>query len=327
MRSPLSSTHTISGSSLLYLDGFTDISKRRHSQLGSHAFSAFTMTTSTAPSTSNPGYSARLSSPLLISPQKKKTMSITQTYYLAHKARAKLSSEAAQPDHNLRLLVGHANLLDSLMLELAEAERGRESQFNQSVRGATKPQSKPSHLQSVQWAGTIMEVPEDDEEAVDASDDDSDAYYSSSSSDSDDESDDEGDVEMADAVPLRRVSRHPVTCLRRPRHVDAMDFEDDEYEDEDYARLNLTRSPAHPRSPPPDLADDDGSSEDEIMPPSPPNPPMQEFSEKQREAIVTTGFYGPISKRRDSERSSFYDQDYYLPERNPARLVSAISVH
>ena len=50
-------------------------------------------------------------------------MSITQTYYLSHKARAKLSREAAQPDHDLRLLVGHANLLDSLMLELAEAEQ------------------------------------------------------------------------------------------------------------------------------------------------------------------------------------------------------------
>lgn len=52
-------------------------------------------------------------------------MSITQTYYLAHTARGKLSHEAAQADHNLRLLVGHANLLDSLMLELAEASGNR----------------------------------------------------------------------------------------------------------------------------------------------------------------------------------------------------------
>ena len=33
-------------------------------------------------------------------------MSVTQTFYLAHKARGKLSSEASRSDHNLRLLVG-----------------------------------------------------------------------------------------------------------------------------------------------------------------------------------------------------------------------------
>ncbi|KAH8661827.1 hypothetical protein BGZ61DRAFT_593629 [Ilyonectria robusta] len=53
-------------------------------------------------------------------------MFITQTYYLAHKARVKLSSEAARADHDLRLLVSHANLLDSLMLELADTEREQE---------------------------------------------------------------------------------------------------------------------------------------------------------------------------------------------------------
>lgn len=50
-------------------------------------------------------------------------MSVTQTYYLAHTAWGKLSSGAARADHNLRLLVGHANLLDSLMVEPAEAEQ------------------------------------------------------------------------------------------------------------------------------------------------------------------------------------------------------------
>ncbi|KAK3933680.1 hypothetical protein QBC46DRAFT_230105, partial [Diplogelasinospora grovesii] len=68
---------------------------------------------------------------LLLSLQKAK-MSVTQTYSLAHKARAKLSSEAARSNHNLRLLVGHANLLDSLMLKLADTERQQESWFDQS---------------------------------------------------------------------------------------------------------------------------------------------------------------------------------------------------
>ena len=37
-------------------------------------------------------------------------MSITQTFYLAHKARGKLSSEASRQDHNLRLLVGKSDI-------------------------------------------------------------------------------------------------------------------------------------------------------------------------------------------------------------------------
>lgn len=40
-------------------------------------------------------------------------MSITEQYWVASTARSKLSKAAAQTEHNLRLLVGHANLLDS----------------------------------------------------------------------------------------------------------------------------------------------------------------------------------------------------------------------
>jgi len=222
-------------------------------------------------------------------------MSITQTYYLAHKARGKLSSEAARPDHNLRLLVGHANLLDSLMLELADAEREQESWFNQSVRGAS-PKSEERH---VQWADTVVEEPEEDWEAEDADSD-------SSSDDGSDFGDDD-DVEMADAVPLRRVQSHSVTP---PTSDEEDDFDND---DEDYAKLTLTRSPSHPASPP-ELDLDSDSSEDEHMPPSPPNNALPSFSTKEQEAMDVT-------------EKSFYDDGYYLPPRNPARLVSAISVY
>lgn len=105
------------------------------------------------------------------SPLKRKAMSVTQTYYLAHTARGKLSSEAARADHNLRLLVGHANLLDSLMLELAEAEQEQESWFNQSVKKATKTEEP----KRIQWADTIVEDPEEDWEAEDADSSDSDS--------------------------------------------------------------------------------------------------------------------------------------------------------
>jgi len=236
-------------------------------------------------------------SPLLAPSFKRKTMSITQTYYLAHKARGKLSSEAARPDHNLRLLVGHANLLDSLMLDLADAEREQESWFNQSVRRAS-PKTEDRH---VQWADTVIEEPEEDWDAEDADSD--------SSSDDDSDFADDDDIEMADAVPLRRVPSHTVT----PPTSDEDDDEFDE-EEENYAKLTLTRSPSHSAASPPELDLDSDSSEDEHMPPSPPSNTLPSFSVKEHEAM-------------DVAEKSFYDDGYYLPPRNPARLVSAISVY
>ncbi len=223
-------------------------------------------------------------------PLKRKTMSITQTYYLAHKARAKLSSEAAQPDHNLRLLVGHANLLDSLMLELADAEREQESWFNQSVRGATKTEEK-----HIQWADTVVEEPEDDWSPEDAE--------SESDSDSESDFDDEEDVEMADTVSLRRIPSNKFISASQPLYDDMEEDDDDE---EDFAELTLKRSPSHSASPP-ELDHDSDSSEDESMPPSPPTAVITTFSEKQREIT---------SEDWDQEKDAFYEQGFYLPARN-----------
>ncbi|KAI1457152.1 hypothetical protein F4805DRAFT_429703 [Annulohypoxylon moriforme] len=242
------------------------------------------------------------------SPPLRKKMSITQTYYLAHKARAKLSNEAARPDHNLRLLVGHANLLDSLMLDLAEAEQEQESWFNQSVRGAA-PKTEERH---VQWAdSTAME---DDWEA------------DSSDSDSDTEDEDE-DVEMVDAAPLRRI---PSNVIAPPSpQLYTMDEDDDDFEDddEDYDALTLTRSPSHLVTSPPELEHDSDSSEDEAMPPSPPAATIPTFSDKQKETTVTTKYYDPRQDDEDSNKADFYNDGYYLPPRNPGRIVSAISVY
>lgn len=211
----------------------------------------------------------------------KKNMSITQTYYLAHKARAKLSREAAQPDHDLRLLVGHANLLDSLMLELADAEREQERWFNQSVRGASSNQER-----RVQWADQTIEE-----------------EYDSDSSDSDDYDEDDEDIEMSNApTPTKAII---------PRISQVDDMEEDDLE-EDYAQLELVRTPSHSNSPP-ELVEHDfsDSSDDESMPPSPPQPVLNDFDEKNA---------------KESEQE-MYEDDFYLPNRNPARLVSAISVY
>ncbi|KAI0535631.1 hypothetical protein GGR58DRAFT_436338 [Xylaria digitata] len=238
---------------------------------------------------------------------RKKTMSITQTYFLAHKARAKLSSEAARPDHNLRLLVGHANLLDSLMLDLADAEREQESWFNQSVRGATAPKPEERH---VQWADS---VPEEDDWEADSSD-----------SDDDSDMDDDEDIEMFDAAPLSRIPSHLVVAPSPKLHTMEAD-EDYEDEDEDFAHLGLTRSPSHSASPP-ELEHDSESSEDESMPPSPPTASIPTFSEKQSESTIATKYYDS-TQDEEEDKSDFYNEGFYLPPRNPNRLISAISVY
>ncbi|KAL2257019.1 hypothetical protein VTK26DRAFT_771 [Humicola hyalothermophila] len=248
-------------------------------------------------------------------------MSLAQTYFLAHKARAKLSSEAARPDHNLRLLVGHANLLDSLMLELADAEREQESWFNQTVRGA-------SHSQ---WADTIVEEPEPDWRAEDAESDSSD----DSDSDSDSDIDLDEDIDMADTVALTRIPSHQSMLPHKagaPYHYDDEDDYDMEDDEADFEHLALQRSPSHSTSlasPPPELDDDSegDSTEDESMPPSPPTTLIAEFEEQKGVATSTTTAAPSSPGQVMADKTAFYEEGYYLPPRNPARLVSTITVY
>lgn len=243
-------------------------------------------------------------------------MSITQTYYLAHTARGKLSHEAARADHNLRLLVGHANLLDSLMLELAEAEQEQESWFNQSVRGATKAEER-----RVQWAdqaSIVVEEPEEDWQAEDADSDTSDSDY---------DSDDDIEMESAGFVSLRRVpsNSHFLTVTSTEEEIEV---EDDGEEDFESLALHLTPSRSQIQSPP-ELDLDSDSSEDESMPPSPPTDSLPSFSDKQRKQIATTSFYAakPQTSLPASGQDQLFDEGYYLPPRTEQGLISAISVY
>ena len=228
----------------------------------------------------------------------RKNMSITQTYYLAHKARGKLSREAAQPDHDLRLLVGHANLLDSLMFELAEAEREQERWFNQSVRGAASNNKlAAADKRHIQWADRVVEeaITEEDEEE----------YDSDSSSDSDDSDFDYYEEEEEnDNKPVAPAS---------PMMVQHDDFDDDEEEDEeeDYAQLELVRTPSHSGSPPELTIDHDtDSSDDESMPPSP----------------ADSTLHLP-DKEAKKEEQVFGEEEMYSSRPNPTGLVSAILVY
>lgn len=235
-------------------------------------------------------------------------MSLTQTYYLAHTARGKLSNEAARGDHDLRLLVGHANLLDGLMLDLANAEQEQESWFNQTVKSASKASEEPKHIQ---WADSI---PEDLEEAVEDN-----FYAESSDSDSDSDSDDDEEMQTALPIAFGKVPQAAATIITTEYYEDE-DMEDEDYEDD----LALTRtSSTHP---PELLHEDDSDSEDDSMPPSP-ETALDAFSEKQRQVIATTSYYQPLPVKSNLPASlpesdqSFFDEGFYLPQRQQTAIA------
>jgi hypothetical protein len=215
------------------------------------------------PVSANATYQSSPTSP----PSKKQKMSLTQTYYVASTARSKLGREANKSDHNLRLLVGHANLLDSLMIELSDAERQQEAWFNQSVQKASKPE-QPRH---VTWIDSIPEVEEEGEEG-----------------ESDVESDYDEDADEIYTIPLRKV-RAPAV-MTDSAEIDIDELDSDEEDDDEHA---LTRVPSSRHSPPElmDCDDSDSDSEEEDSMPSSPESQSFELDEKQREQITTTAFY------------------------------------
>lgn len=217
-------------------------------------------------------------------------MSITETYYLAHTARQKLTREASRADHNLRLLVGHANLLDSLMDDLADAEQEQERWFNQTVSGATKASQNDRHIQ---WVETVVEDPEDDWDADVVSDVDS------------EDSDDLYEEDFVVNPPLRRRSPPPMTEATPVDEEDEDTDSDFEYDDEDdLEALSLTRA-ASRQLPPELLSDSDDDSDDDSMPPSPPQPTLDNpFGEKEASSTEI-----PFS---DSKKPGLLAQGYYI---------------
>jgi len=212
-------------------------------------------------------------------------MSITQTYFLAHSARGKLSREAGRADHDLRLLVGHANMLDSLMIDLANAEQEQERWFNKSVAGAREEEEETRHEES------IVEEPEADWEAEDAE------------SSSEDESDYEDELFM------------PAQALE----TSAMEI-DMEYDDEEDQSLALTRT-ASRQSPPELTLDYDSDSEEEHMPASPPNLSVDNLTAKQISQISTGALFS--SSKDTSRPESLESNGFYLPQRQQPTIIAA----
>ena len=219
--------------------------------------------------------------------KKQKKMSLSQTYFIASSARSKLGKEASKPDHNLRLLVGHANLLDSLMLELQDAEREQERWFHETVAKAQK--SEPQR--HIQWADTVVEEEDQDDNASDTSDSDSEF--------------DEEDFQVT--VPSRGIKSAPVEISSQEIELD--EEEDGYFDDlEDEPELALTRTHSHQ---PPELVDD-SDSDDESPPHSPPQPMFEMTFDEKNTALS------------ESEQAAFFENGYFIPERNaPLIAVSA----
>jgi hypothetical protein len=86
----------------------------------------------------------------------------------------KLGKEASRAEHELRRLVCHANILDMLMEELSDRERGLEGRVNALIRAAPEPRQG----RRVQFIDTIVEELEEvesDSDSGDSSDYDSDS--------------------------------------------------------------------------------------------------------------------------------------------------------
>lgn len=90
------------------------------------------------------------------------TMSMAETYFLASKAQSKLTHEASKSNHNLRMLVSHANLLDNLMESLSKKKMVPETPLKQTYSS--------QYSYNVSHFSTIHE--EDEEEEEDYSEDD-----------------------------------------------------------------------------------------------------------------------------------------------------------
>ena len=233
------------------------------------------------------------------SPAKKQKMSLSQTYRIASTARGKLGREAARGDHNLRLLVGHANLLDSLMVELANAEKEQEAWFNETIRKSAKP-AAPKHIQ---WIDSIVE--EHLDELVEDSDSD----------DSDSDADSDLDVEDVPAVPApRRRSVSPPPPARAQFSLD--DEEDDDEDDMEFDDEHaLTRVPSHT----PELIDEDSEeSDDDSMPPSPPQPTMQ-FNGK---ASRSTNFFPEMVPAKLASQGPTVVTDDLLHHHSPTMVAA-----
>lgn len=182
-------------------------------------------------------------------------MPVAETYFLASKARAKLSKEARRHDHNLRVLVSHANLLDNLMDSLAEKRSaGIPTKATSPAPVAEKKTTfAPLPVPDRTPASVVYEQEDDDEPEFEYSDSSDDDYY--------DEEDDEDD-EFEDAA-FEQV-HVPVATKKEFRSLPTVDEDPvEEAELELEGSAPLTRSTSDSSSSVPSLSYSSGEEDDE----------------------------------------------------------------
>ena len=164
---------------------------------------------------------------------------------MATTCKLKLGLEADRAEHQLHRLVCHANMLDALMEELADRERGLEGKLNALLHAA--PQPHPG--QQIQWLDRIAEESEEEESD---SESDSDCDYSS------DEGDEDGDTDRK--VVVAKKTPPPMLLGDYFSKSDGESEEDDEAHDYE---LVLKRWPSKKAVPELTNEEDSDSEEEE----------------------------------------------------------------
>ncbi|KAK9451137.1 uncharacterized protein V1518DRAFT_412623 [Limtongia smithiae] len=170
---------------------------------------------------------ARSVSPTPISPR----LSFAESYRLANTARSKLSRAARKSDHDLRVLVSHANLLDNVMAYLSSADAPRRR----------APAAYPARV------SVLYDDDDDDDEVVEEYEVDSD----SDSESSEDDSDDEEDI-VVDSRNYTHMPPPSYQSLGEDAEEDNSDDDSDELRHLNDLREQLLRSSVVPSSVPED---------------------------------------------------------------------------
>lgn len=226
-------------------------------------------------------------------------MTVTQTYRLAHTARGKLSAEASRGEYDLRVLVGHANLLDNLMIELAEAEKEQEEFYNNNLRSPSP------------YAHTVEDLKIPDESDSDSDDEDVDADFRS------DYSDFEEEQFARMAVPAKHSSRPSLIAVAE----DLDEEEQDEYDDQDYNNPDLSLSRTHSHldvaheQNVPELVHDSDDSDDESHSP----PPSPDYS-----SVTITDFAMATRKptTTTTAEEALHENGFWIPEQQPQMIAA-----
>ncbi|KAF3492238.1 uncharacterized protein GIQ15_01755 [Arthroderma uncinatum] len=227
-------------------------------------------------------------------------MSLAQTYFLAQLARQKLLQAARRADRDLRILAAHANLLDGLMAELAEAEDEQEDWFNQSVSYANTGSTTTTATKGVQV--TERECPTSGFD-FDSEDEEDEEYESDNISTSSSES---GEDVVFVLDVHNRGSQTKSTFTRLFDDIDPRELDDNSDDESDY--LNYTRE--NIQQPPELLHDPDDESEDESHPPSPKRDSFDYFAGS--EAVDETVTRPSIQKELETVPSKDDEDDVPL---------------